>query len=125
MSSNPILTDFITMILRGDSALEYEINTLIDNTKNYKCSEVNIIVNPYTITGNNKSNVNYLLKYSNIVPNLFRQCWTNYTPIIIPNSCPILYYSTISIIYKPNLIDDNIIKAFFYYGFSDQIPYPT
>jgi hypothetical protein len=58
-----------------------------------------------------------------LIPNLFRKCWCDFTPLPLPNACPILYYSSITLVYKPIIIQENIIKAFFYYGFSDELGY--
>jgi hypothetical protein len=109
-------------IIKGDASLENEINLLFENIINYNCSELSYISSPFTVIGTD-NNVSFNVKYGNIVPNLFRKCWCDYTPLPLPNACPILYYSSISLIYTPIIIEEKIIKAFFYYGFSDKLGY--
>ena len=119
--SNITLEELIkNTVLKGDASLENEIDLLFQYNIEYNCSELSYIYSPYTLIGNN-NNVSINVKYNNIVPNLFRKCWCDFTPLPLPNACPILYYSSITLVYKPILIDENIIKAFFYYGFSDEL----
>jgi hypothetical protein len=109
-------------IIKGDPSLENEINLLFENIIKYNCSELSYIVSPYTLIGT-ENNVSINVKYGNIVPNLFRKCWCDYTQLPLPNACPILYYSSISLVYTPIIIEEKIIKAFLYYGFSDELGY--
>jgi hypothetical protein len=119
--SNKTLKEFIkNTILKGDPTLESEINLLFTYNIEYTCSNSLFIFSAFTLIGAENS-ISYNLEYTNILPNLFRQCWSNYTPLPLPNSCPIFYYTNISLIYRPKLIDEKIIKAFFYYGLSDEI----
>ena len=121
--SNQSLEDFIkNTIIKGNPSLESEIDLLFEYNIEYNCSELSYIASPYTLIGNN-NDVSINVKYNNIVPNLFRKCWCDFTPLPLPNACPMLYYSSITLVYKPILIDENIIKAFFYYGFSDELGY--
>ena len=110
-------------VLREDPTLQSEIDLLFSNETKYPCAPGYFIINPFTITSNNLNYIKYFLKYYNIIPNIFRQCWINYTPLIIPNICPVIYYTVLPIIYLPIIIDSKIIKALFYYGFSDEIQY--
>jgi hypothetical protein len=112
-------------ILKKDPTLQNEINLLFSNEKNYPCAPGFFIINPFNITSNNVNYIKYFLKYYNIIPNIFRQCWCNYTPLITPNICPVIYYTILPIIYLPEIIDAEIIKALFYYGFSDEVQYKT
>jgi hypothetical protein len=109
-------------IIKGDASLENEINLLFENIIQYNCSELSYILSPYSLIGT-ENNVSINVKYGNIVPNLFRKCWCDFTPLPLPNACPMLYYSSITLVYTPILIDEKIIKAFLYYGFSDELGY--
>jgi hypothetical protein len=121
--SNKTLEELIkNTVIKGDASLENEINLLFQYNIEYNCSELSYISSPYTLIGTDNS-VSINVKYGNIVPNLFRKCWCDFTPLPLPNACPILYYSSINIAYKPIIIEENIIKAFFYYGFSDELVY--
>jgi hypothetical protein len=109
-------------VIKGDVSLENEINLLFEYNIEYNCSELSYISSPYTLIGTDNS-VSINVKYGNIVPNLFRKCWCDFTPLPLPNACPMLYYSSITLTYIPILIEEKIIKAFFYYGFSDELGY--
>jgi hypothetical protein len=109
-------------VIKGDASLENEINLLFEYLVEYNCSELSYILSPYTLIGTD-NNVSINVKYGNIVPNLFRKCWCDFTPLPLPNSCPILYYSSITLVYTPILVDEKIIKGFLYYGFSDELGY--
>lgn len=109
-------------VIKGDASLENEINLLFENIIQYNCSELSYITSAYTLIGT-ENNVSINVKYGNIVPNLFRKCWCDFTPLPLPNSCPILYYSSITLVYTPLLLEENIIKGFLYYGFSDELGY--
>jgi hypothetical protein len=109
-------------IIKGDASLENEINILFENIIKYNCSELSYISSPYSLIGT-ENTVSINVKYGNIVPNLFRKCWCDFTPLPLPNACPILYYSSISLVYTPIIIEEKIIKGFLYYGFSDELGY--
>lgn len=109
-------------VIKGDASLENEIDLLFEYNIEYNCSELSFISSPYTLIGTDNS-VSINVKYGNIVPNLFRKCWCDFTPLVLPNACPILYYSSISLTYIPILIEEKIIKGFLYYGFSDELGY--
>jgi hypothetical protein len=113
------------VVLKEDPTLQNELDLLFANEVNYPCAPGLFIVNPFTITSNNVNYIKYFLRYYNIIPNIFRKCWCNYTPLIIPNICPVIYYTILPIIFLPQIIDTKIIKALFYYGFSDEIQYTT
>jgi hypothetical protein len=120
--SNQELEYFIkNIIIKGNASLESEIDLLFEYYVKYNCSELSYITSPYSLIGIDNVSIN--VKYSNIIPNLFRKCWCDHTPLPLPNSCPILYYSSITLIYKAKIIEENIIKAFFYYGFTDDLGY--
>lgn len=107
-------------VIKGDASLENEINLLFEYNIEYNCSELSYITSPYTLIGTD-NNVSINVKYGNIIPNLFRKCWCDYSSLPLPNACPILYYSSIALNYTPLIIDEKIIKAFLYYGFSDEL----
>lgn len=125
MSNTNISQLIQNTILREDPTLQDEIDLLFSNSDNYPCAPGFFIVNPFTVTSNSVNYIKYFLKYYNIIPNIFRQCWINYTPLIIPNICPVIYYTILPLINLPQIIDSKIIKAFFYYGFSDEVEYIT
>jgi hypothetical protein len=109
-------------VIKGDASLEYEIDLLFEYNIEFNCSELSYITSPYSLIGTD-NNVSINVNYGNIVPNLFRKCWCDYIPLPLPNACPMLYYASISLVYTPQIIEEKFIKAFFYYGFSDELGY--
>jgi hypothetical protein len=121
--SNQTLEEFIkNTIIKGNVSLENEIDLLFEYNIKYNCSELSYIASPYTLIGTD-NNVSINVKYSNIIPNLFKKCWCDFTPLPLPNACPILYFYTLTLVFQPKIIDEKIIKAFFYYNFSDELGY--
>ena len=122
--SNTTIEELIkNTVIKGDASLENEIDLLFEYNIEYNCSDLLYISSPYALIGTDNS-VSINVKYGNIIPNLFRKCWCDFTPLPLPNACPVLYYSSINLVYKPIIIEENIIKAFLYYGFSDELIYP-
>ena len=122
--SNKSINDLIyNTILKKDKTLETELNLLFGNIGMNYCSVPIYTISPYTTTGNNIDYINFTLKYANIIPNIFRQCWCDYNYLPLLNSCPVVDYNVVSIIFSPLILDKNIIKGMFYYGLSDEIEY--
>ncbi len=109
-------------------------NLLLSNNNSYintyDCSKPipSIQTNEYVLGPYNTLLVKSLNSY---IPDLFRKCWL--TPGIgIPEICPSIYTNARTIYFIPDLIDENLIKAFIYFGFSSNIyqnygitvPYP-
>jgi hypothetical protein len=94
--ANTTLEELIkNTVIKGDASLENEIDLLFEYNIEYNCSELSYITSPYTLIGI-ENNVSINVKYGNVVPNLFRKCWCDFTPLPLPNACPVLYYSSIS-----------------------------
>ena len=82
-----------------------EINIFFEKAIKNRCSIIYRYVSPYTIIGNNFTSINDLFNYSNIIPNIFRQCWVSKDINLIPNICPLFYYVTELLIFAPKIIE--------------------
>ena len=98
-----------------------EINLFFEKAVRNRCSIVYKYVSPYTIIGNNFTSINNLFNYSNIIPNIFRQCWVSEDINLIPNICPLFFYVSELLIFEPKIIEYKYIKSFFYFGFPNII----
>jgi hypothetical protein len=98
-----------------------EINLFFEKAVKNRCSIVYKYVSPYTIVGNNFTSINNLFNYSNIIPNIFRQCWVSEDTNLIPNICPLFFYVSELLIFEPKIIQYKYIKSFFYFGFPNII----
>jgi len=123
MSNTSIDELIYNTVLKYDSTLSTELDILFNNVGMNYCATPLYIVTPYTASGNNVDNINYTLRYANLIPNIFRQCWCDYNYLPLLNSCPIVDYTVISILFSPLILEKKIIKGIFYYGLSDEIEY--
>jgi hypothetical protein len=124
MSNTSIKQLISNTVLKYDNTLASELNLLFENAEKYSsCSRLIYDLSPYTITGNNFDYQNYILRYSNLLPNIFRACWCDYDFLPLLNSCPIVDYTVVSLIYLPNIVDKDIVKGMIYYGLSDEIEF--
>jgi hypothetical protein len=98
-----------------------EINIFFEKAIKNRCSIIYKYVSPYTVIGNNFTSINNLFNYSNIIPNIFRQCWVSKDINLIPNICPLFFYVSELLIFIPKIIEYKYIKSFFYFGFPNII----
>jgi len=103
------------------SSLKDQINTILDNLLQNKCSIPYSVTFPYTVLGVSvSSNSNRSLNLCIIVPNLFRLCFVQ-PKLYIPNICPVFDDKNKNTKYIPLLLDKKTIQSFLYYGFSTNI----
>jgi len=110
------------------SSLAGQIDIILNNLLENKCSIPYSITFPYTVLGVSlSSNSNRSLNLCIITPNLFRLCFVQ-NKLYIPNICPVFDDKNRNTKYIPLLLDKKTIKSFLYYGFSTNIykyPPPT
>lgn len=110
------------------SSLAEQIDIILNNLLEKKCSIPYSITFPYTVLGVSlSSNSNRSLNLCIITPNLFRLCFVQ-NKLYIPNICPVFDDKNRNTKYIPLLLDKKTIKSFLYYGFSTNIykyPPPT
>ena len=110
------------------SSLAEQIDIILNNLLENKCSIPYSITFPYTVLGVSlSSNSNRSLNLCIITPNLFRLCFVQ-NKLYIPNICPVFDDKNRNTKYIPLLLDKKTIKSFLYYGFSTNIykyPPPT
>lgn len=110
------------------SSLAKQIEIILNNLLENKCSIPYSITFPYTVLGVSlSSNSNRSLNLCIITPNLFRLCFVQ-NKLYIPNICPVFDDKNRNTKYIPLLLDKKTIKSFLYYGFSTNIykyPPPT
>ena len=110
------------------SSLGKQIDLILNNLLENKCSIPYSITFAYTVLGASvSSNSNRSLNLCIIVPNLFRLCFVQ-NKLYIPNICPVFDDKNRNTKYIPLLLDKKTIKSFLYYGFSTDIykyPPPT
>ncbi len=104
-----------------DEQIKETTNLEMVQQKNYvsDCSILipSVQVNEYILGPYNSLLAKSLNTY---IPDLFRKCWL--TPGIgIPEICPTINNNNRTIFFNQELIDENILKAFVYFGFSSNI----
>ena len=98
-----------------------QIDIILNNLLENKCSIPYSVTFPYTVLGVSvSSNSNRSLNLSIIVPNLFRLCFIQ-NKLYIPNICPVFDDKNRNTKYIPLLLDKKNIQSFLYYGFSTNI----
>lgn len=103
------------------SSLKEQIDTILNNLLQNKCSIPYSVTFPYTVLGVSvSSNSNRSLNLCIIVPNLFRLCFVQ-PQLYIPNICPVFDDKNRNTKYIPLLLDKKTIQSFLYYGFSTNI----
>jgi hypothetical protein len=126
--SNQDIINFVKKNFGNASSLSKEIDIILNNLLETKCSIPYSITFPYTVLGVSiSSNSNRSLNLCIITPNLFRLCFVQ-NKLYIPNICPIFDDKNKNTKYIPLLLDKKTIQSFLYYGFSTNIykyPPPT